>query len=303
MNKTNHDTARPGLPPRGNVTVLRFSVAFLLVVAAQTIFGPVIAAQEFRIYTRVSQEMGAAAGPKGNAKQESVVARSLTLFHAGKVYDYIHAVGEVTIFEPGRKRFIILSTTRSMRTQVELDELLGMLNIAQKEMKSYVAVPIAKGGPTVKAAKALNFQLAPDFDARFQTKDNSLTLSSPFVQYEAQCAKAKAPQALTSYLHYADWTCRLNYVLHPNALYPASRLELNNALRKHDVIPTEVRLSIPGENPIRFKAEHEIHWQLDAKDRSYIHRWETMLKDRSTRQISFREYQRAMLVSLSKRTR
>ena len=303
MNKPTYNAARLGRQARGIVTVLRFTVALLLVVAAQTIFGPVIAAQEFRIYTRVSQEIGRPPGSTGDAKQNEVVAHSLTLFHAGKVYDYIHSVGEVTIFEPGLKRFTILSTTREMTTPVTHDELLGKLNIARKEIKNFAAVPKAQGGPPLKVAKALNFQLAPDFDAKFQTKSKLLTLSSPFVRYEAQCSKAKAPQALTSYLHYADWICRLNYVLHPKALYPAARLELNEALRKHNVIPTEVRLTIPGENPIRFKAEHEIHWQLDRKDRSYIGRWETMLKDPGTRQVSFREYQRAMLVSLSKRTR
>lgn len=303
MNTLNHNPASAGRRSSGFVAVFRFTVAFLLAVAAQAIFGPVIVAQEFRIYTRVSQEMGEARRPTGDARQAAVVARTLTLFHAGKVYDYIHSVGEVIIFEPARQRFTILSTTRSMTAQVELDELLGMLNIARKEMKSYVAVPNAEGGPSLKVAKALTFQLAPDFDAKFQPADKLLTLSSPYVRYEAQCSKAKSPEALASFLRYADWTCRLNYVLHPQTLYPASRLELNDALRKHNVIPTEVRLTLAGDNPMRFKAEHEIHWQLDSKDRSLIHHWETMLRDRGTRRVSFREYQRAMLVSLSKRTR
>lgn len=303
MNKPNHNTACPRSQSRGFVAVIRFTAAFLFVVAAQTIFGPVTAAQEFRIYTSVSQEFGAKPGLKKDSKQEAIVAQTLTLFHAGKVYDYIHSVGEVIVFEPAHKRFTILSTTRKMTTQVEHKKLLNMLNIAGKEMKNYVAVPTAQGGPSPKVAKALTFQLAPDFDARFQPAGKLLTLSSPYVSYEAQCSEAKSPQALTSFLRYADWTCRLNYVLHPQTLYPASRLELNEALRKHNVIPTEVRLVLAGENPIRFKAEHEIHWQLDSKDRSLIHHWETLLKDRGTRHVSFREYQRAMLVSLSKRTR
>ena len=302
MNKTNQNAACLGRHPRGIVTVLRFTVALLLVVAAQAIFGPVLAAQEFRIYTRVSQEVSGAPKTAGDAKQNAVVTRSLTLFHAGKVYDYIDSVGEVTIFEPGRKRFTILSTTRRMTTQVNFDGLLGKLNIAQKEIKLHVAVPPAKGGPPLKVAKALTFQLTPDFDTKYAPDGKSLTLNSPFVRYEARCSKTKVPQALTAYLHYADWTCRLNYVLHPKALYPASRLELNEALRKHDVIPTEVRLTIAGDNPLQFKAEHEIHWQLDRKDRSYIGNWETLLKDRSTRHVSFRDYQKAMLVILSKRT-
>ena len=68
-------------------------------------------------------------------------------------------------------------------------------------------------------------------------------------------------------------------------------------------MPVEVRLSIAGEIPIQLRAEHRITWELGAKDRRFIQLWEKQLKDRNTRRVSFREYQQAMLVSLSKRER
>ena len=92
-------------------------------------------------------------------------------------------------------------------------------------------------------------------------------------------------------------------MLHPQSLFPSPRLALNDALRQEMVMPVEVRLSIAGKNPIQLRAEHKIHWKLDEKDRRFIQLWETQLKDRNTRRVSFREYQQAMLVSLSKRER
>lgn len=286
---------------RGFAALLRFTIALLLTIAAQAVFGPVAAAQEFRIYTRVSQEVGGEGDAA--AQQDQVLARTLTLFHAGKVYDYIQSVGEVTILEPAHNRFTILSTTRSMATQAKFEEILEKLNSAEKGLKTHVEQPEFKGGPTAGVAKALRLQLVPNFEETYNPESKSLALSNAYVRYEVKGSQAKSPEALASFLRYADWTCRLNYVLHPQTLYPASRLKLNESLRKHATIPVEVRLAIAGEMPMRFKAEHEIHWQLDAKDRSLIHDWETKLKRRETRRVSFREYQKAMLVSLSRRSR
>ena len=256
--------------------VLRVAIGLLLVAAAQAIFGPVVIAQEFRIYTRVSQQMETA----GAASEPEVVSRSLTLFHVGKAYDYIESVREVIIFEPAHKRFTILSTTRSMATEVKFNELQAKLNMFGKEFGNVIAQPEAQGGPSPKVAKALAFQMAPTFKIAQQPSGNSLSLTSPHITYTAKCSTPKQPQALSSYLRYADWTCKLNYVLHPQTLYPASRLKLNEALRAKEMMPVEVNLAIAGENPMQFKAEHEIHWQLDSKDRSYINDWERMLKDR-----------------------
>jgi hypothetical protein len=264
------------------------------------------AAQEFGIITRVYDESAAAGRAKKPAgKQPPVVARTLTLFHAGKAYDYISSVSEVIIFEPAHQRFTLLSTSRAITTQVTFRKLTGMLAEAREVIEIYRSQPKNEDGPSPEVAKFLKFQLAPSFKSVYDKPHRELKLASPFVQYEALCASPKMPQAVVTYLRYADWTCRLNYVLHPHpqSLFPASRLALNDALRHEMVMPVEVRLSIAGETPIRLRAEHKIHWKLDVKDRRFIQLWEMQLKDRNTRRVSFREYQQAMLVNLSKRGR
>ena len=57
-------------------------------------------AQEMRVYTTVRNLRGSAV----SEDRAPVVARSLTLFHAGKVYDYVEAAKELTIFEPAHHR-------------------------------------------------------------------------------------------------------------------------------------------------------------------------------------------------------
>jgi hypothetical protein len=53
------------------------------------------AAQDMRVYTTVRAV--------GENRQDSpILAESLTLFHAGKTYDYMENVGEVIIYEPAR---------------------------------------------------------------------------------------------------------------------------------------------------------------------------------------------------------
>src|ERR1043165_1169439 len=55
-------------------------------------------AQDFRVYTTI-QDLTAAPPGNGGAAQAPVVARTLTLFHAGKAYDYIPEIGEVIVIE------------------------------------------------------------------------------------------------------------------------------------------------------------------------------------------------------------
>ena len=85
--------------------------------------------------------------------------------------------------------------------------------------------------------------------------------------------------------------------MHPQALYPESRLALNEHLRAHRQMPMQVELESSIGMPIHLRAEHQIHWKLDATDRSLIHEWESLLKSDTTRQVTFQEYQRTLLIS------
>jgi hypothetical protein len=259
-------------------------VSFLATVLPQA-----ATAQEFRIYTRVM--LLSAAPPR--AEGPEIVARSVTLFHAGQVYDYIDEAGEVIVLEPAHRRYTILNLRRDLMTTLDFDELNNLLKVGRSEVESTAARLEEGGRPAVqKSARMLRFQLDPQFQEQFDAERRTLSLTSPMIRYVASCSSDPAPEVVDAWTKYADAMCRLNFVLHPSVLLPEPRLALNTALSKRRLVPTAVELQVEAESPLRLRAEHEIHWDLNAKDRSLIHDWESALKRKGTKQVTLQEYQR-----------
>jgi hypothetical protein len=96
---------------------------------------------------------------------------------------------------------------------------------------------------------------------------------------------------------YADWMARLNFVLHPQSLYPDARLSLNESLRTRNMYPTEVRLFQDTNDKSHLRAEHRISRALDSTDRMMITEWESQLKTGKLKEVTFREYQEAILIT------
>jgi len=262
--------------------------------------------QEFRVYTAVYD---VSASSQGRSEKPEPVARSLTLFHAGKVYDYIQAIGEVTIFEPAHRRFTILSTPRKLATTVDVDEINHILKIAEEAVTNRITELRQKNESRFSVLQAsLEFQLNPDFEETYTENVKQLTLRSPSLQYVIQCADPKSqeaisPENVTAYLRYADWVCRLNYVLRPGVLLPQPRLALNESLRRRNLLPTQVELKSDTGAQINLRAEHKIQWALTEQDRSFIDGWESMLRSRKTRNVPFRRYQETVLAGKPKQKR
>lgn len=257
--------------------------------------------QEFRVYTSIHDVSTSPDRDTHDPDASQIVSRSLTLFHAGKAYDYIDTVGELTVFEPTLRRFTLLNGSRMLVTTVAFDQLAELQKMAERETRKYVQGLHKSASPPQKSLiGALESQIDPRFDEQFDEETHRLTLASKPLRYDVRCAAAAVPEAVETYLGYADWTARLNYVLHPHVLFPAPRLKLNEALRRHQLMPTEVELRAKFERPLHLRAEHRIHWDLSPKDRSYIHHWESLLRDKKVRHVSFREYQETLLAGGSK---
>jgi hypothetical protein len=252
------------------------------------------AAQEFRIYTKVYDAAAA------QNLRPTVIGGSLSLFHAGKVYDHVENQNEseVIIFEPVHQRFTILSTSRSLATTVHFDEIKHKLKLAKGVTEQHLQSLLAQNPPAAKeTVEKVQFPIDPSFKTTVGPEGTSLRCESDHLTYRVRLADVEEPKTSEVYLNYADWMARLNYVLHPHALYPESRLALNGALRSTGKMPVEVELISDIGMPIHLRAEHQIHWKLDATDRSLIHEWEKLLKSDQTRHVTFQEYQRSVLVS------
>ena len=252
-------------------------------------------AQEFRVYTRVFDESGTATRTE---ERPRVIGRSVSLFHAGKVYDYVDGVGEVTIFEPAQRRFTIIAGSGRTATVVTFDELNHLLELAETETEREAARLAERGGKEASAiGTLLLFLINPQFDQRLDEANGRLLLTSRYYSYTVRYDEKVRPEYVESYLRYADWAARLNSVLHPQSLLPAPRLKLNDVLRSRRLMPTVVSLQVSAGQPLRLRAEHTIRWVLDSKDRSNINHWESLLRNKTLRFVTFPEYQRSVLLS------
>jgi hypothetical protein len=250
-------------------------------------------AQDFRIYTCVQRLSSA-----NNAQTSEVVARSLTLFHAGKSYDYMDDVGELIVFEPALERFTILHGKLMKVTTVEFAQLKQFLRVAETETQKCLTemTRINEAKATIERDFLL-IQLKPDFDEQWDSNKQELVLKSAPLTYKVKCAEKVQPEFVKAYLSYADWMAQLNSILHPQTLMPGPRIALNAALRKQQKIPVSVELESDVQLGIHLKADHNIRWELDTIDRSRITDWERLILNPQVETISFHNYQRLWMTS------
>ena len=263
------------------------SRALAFAVAAICVTSMDVVAQDFSVYTQV-YDLDA----KASNQPAGPIARSRTLFHAGKVYDVIHEAAEVTILEPAHRRITILNGDRNVVSVVDFDELKHLLKEAEERLAQRIVE--VEEMPNVSRAKieTLRFQLRPVFESEFDPNKHRLRLLSKSVTYEVEGKISDHAEAVNTYLTYADWVCRLNYVLHPQPLFPSVRLELNEHLRRHKLLPTRVTLRANLDRPLNLRADHSVAWALDTLDRQSIHKWESLLRDPALQKVTLTEYQR-----------
>lgn len=277
----------------------RFVLYRLTIVACLLSLPGFLNAQEMRVYTTVRNLRGSAV----SEDRAPVVARSLTLFHAGKVYDYVEAAKELTIFEPAHHRFTLLSERRRVATEVTQDEVRQFLNLVEQEgWKQLTTSTEQQDSPQGKSLIWLKFQLKPEFEVTFDGAKNVLSLTDRAARYHAELQAAPTRSAVESYLRFADATAELNSVLHTQAPLPRPRLVLNGALRERELLPIVVELKAQDDR-LHLQARHEWTWKFQSRDRQLISGWESQLGDAGLRRITFRQYQQESMSSEVSRNR
>ncbi len=246
-------------------------------------------AQEMRVRTTISR--------KERNGSWRPFAYSLTMFHSGKVYDYMEDVGEVVIYEPMSDRFVLLDGNYRA-AELSITELNQFLKSSDAKANEYLAGLKRDGSDSSKReAAALEFQLTPHFDERFDAKDQRLRMNSEQIDYNVKTGASPNPDDALKYLAYADWAARLNHILHPESLLPEPRLAVNAALRNRKRIPLTVELKARSDGDLHLQAEHQFSWELQATDKRHITQWESRMKSKEAVWVSFRDYQRRLLTS------
>jgi len=277
----------------------RFVLYRFSIVACLLSLSGLLNAQEMRVYTTVRNLRGSAV----SEDRAPVVARSLTLFHAGKVYDYVEAAKELTIFEPSHHRFTLLSERRRVATEVTQDEVRQFLNLVEQEgWKQLTTTTEQADAHQGKSLAWLKFQLKPEFDVQFDGAKNVLSLTERAARYHAELQAPPTKSAVESYLRFADATAELNSVLHTQAPLPRPRLALNTAMRDHELLPIVVELKAMDDR-LHLQARHEWTWKFQSRDRQLISGWESQLSDSGLRRITFRQYQQESMASEVSRNR
>lgn len=271
----------------------RSTIILGILLAVSAGLSSVASAQQFRVYTEVSVPPQ---NPEPGKMQGEVVARSLTIFHAGRVFDWLKTAGEVTIFEPAHKRFVIFNGRKMIKTTIDFKEIDRMLASARDETSNHAERLLSRNDRDAQTiATSLQFQLNPKFKHSFAQNSLILDLDSPKLEYHVNCGTTPIPEAVEAYMEYADWTAKLNHVMHPRSLYPAPRMKLNERLRQHKVLPVKVQLRVDFDQPLHLQADHRFAWQLEKIDKQSIQHWENKVSDPSLQSLKFRDYQKAIL--------
>lgn len=244
-------------------------------------------AQEFRVYTRIF-DIRSESAPGASRKSNEPVSRTITLFHAGKVYDYILAGDRMTIFEPAHDRFLILDGARQLRTEVTTAEIRTVIKTAEHKAQEYIDANQRK--QDAAKIRMLEFQLGPDFAESVDETGSGLRLTGTGATYSVRCEVNQTEDRIKAYLDYADWAARLNFVVHPHAPLPAPRLALDESLRRRSWLPVEVTLQSRQKGGPHLRAEHRYDWKLNADDRKMISRWENELAHPELKEVSFDTY-------------
>lgn len=252
------------------------------------LFGPgnSVHAQDYRIYTRVSlQEANA---PESKPK---VISRSLTIWHAGKVYDYMDGVGELVIYDPHQERYTIINGNHKMACTLDFSELRHYLNVGRTHAKEFIADLAEANLPeSRREIEKITFQLDPKFEIQYDEGSTRLLCDSPHMSYQIEAIPAPGPDVATAFLKYADWAAQLNFVLHGQSLLPGPRMQVNEALKEKDWIPNQVTLSLKDKKGTVLMADHSIQWELGYTDRARIMEWNTLQNSSELKFVSFQNY-------------
>ncbi len=272
------------------VSVCRFVICLLAVNGLSS-----AVAQGFRVeghVYRIDQALEA------GRLDETRISSSVTLFHNGRVYDYVEAADEVIIFEPTARRFTILNTARELVTTADFDEIHHMMDARRTESKRYLQELNRLTEPdTDRITSSLQFQLDPEFDTQFNSDSGLLTMTSTSWKYRVQTHTWPDADQVKEYLLYADWISQLNYVLHPSSRFPEPRVLLNRQLRELNRIPTSVMRDLYPHERLKLRAEHKFIADLTPNDRHLVQVWDSAARGSSVRRLSLRGYQETVLLS------
>lgn len=222
-------------------TLLATTVVFMQLACS------VAAAGDFRVGAKVYA---------GNDK--TPIVETLTVFNDVMAYDFmLTGSKEVTVYDRLGNRIVVLDPSRKVQTIYLLTEL----NAQIQKMKELHANGVNKA------------LFDPDFTIRYNETEGSITAKGAQVEYWARGSTPSDPVNASTYLEFTDWAARLNAVA-KGGLPPFSRMVLNAELKKHNLMPAEIDVTIKHPESrgaiIHLSSQQETQWRLLEADKDRI---------------------------------
>lgn len=211
---------------------------------------PVASAVDFRIETKVFS---------GN--EDLPISHNTTLVQSGVVYDFLESPKRVAIFrrpsgdQPGT--FLLIDPMRSVKTEVTTDRIDNFV----EKLRTW---------SRTQREPLLVFAADPEFTESFDMESGALSLVSEQMTYRLSTVAVERMEVWPALRDYFDEYAKLNCLLSSSTMSPFPRLQVNNSLEKHNVVPEEVILTLAGKDSTRLRAEHVFTWRLSKDDRARI---------------------------------
>jgi hypothetical protein len=246
--------------------LVRFALLFVFLVVLRP-----LGAEDFRVDSNVY--IGKETAPRST---------NVTLFQGTHVYDFLDKPEQVTIYDMGRERIVLIDPERQVRTEITGEIITAFC-------KSLRVLQEKHGDPLLK------FALEPQFEEKDQTNDGQLVFESKYITYRVQASKPEDPTMAARYRAFGDWSAKLNSLVNRGSLPPFPRLAINTSLARIGQVPNKLQVSLsprsflPGRG-VTFRSEHEFRPRLLESDLKKIEQAGELLA--RTKRVGLGEYGR-----------
>ncbi|EMI22191.1 putative secreted protein [Rhodopirellula maiorica SM1] len=204
--------------------------------------GDVSYSADFRVTTEIYEN----ASPKPAAKH-------LILFAGNLTYDLAEIQNrDVTVYDPDRKRVILLDRVAKTRTTINTEDLVRITAQARAAAE------------TSEQQQRLGIAASPE------NQGPKYSISYGDARYETTTETPSEAEMAVRYGQFVDLASRLNLV-HRRGLPPFARMSLSQRIASDGKIPTETTLTIRrGVQVDRFRSSHTFISTLSQQDRQQI---------------------------------
>lgn len=191
----------------------------------------------------------------------NLLGTTTTMFSGGVAYDFLADDSEITVYDAIRRRFMLLHSGLSLRSELTLDEVRTFADRLRAE---------AKGS----SSEMVRFLADPQFESSQDPATNQLLFKSRWIEYRVNAEPPRDAELVREYSDFAYWTTQLNSRLNPSAGSSFTRLAVQRALESRQLMPTRVEVvrnpGMPAAGSRTLRSEHRLQPRLVASDRRRI---------------------------------